>query len=497
MLNFATVLKLYRLEWILDGFFRCDCSVLKICPHCSHETESPDASLLLQVKFKEGASLENILHNVTFGVDKIPNRLCEACSSHSDTDSVCQLVLGPDILVINLARFTDGSVSESRKTNALIPFDEELDLSPFTKGNFSLKYRLLSVVQHRGAREQGHYITIARAPSGPWMKLDDMVASPATGTDPFGQRPGDDEGDEVPFTPYVLFWAKVDQKEITELPTKEHTAATSADVDDELQSVQITTNGVLQAPSKTHFVEKSKLAEPKQHHQKDKNEDGLRSLQISINGIQQPPSAKHSVKRSFSAILSQQDVEEIYTHISKIFLASEMREMGEGQKNELEKAKTLSVNGEVEDGGEKRESPGKKDGKGSEKDEDEEKDRDEKQEKHEDEEEKEGEQQQQDEREQGEHEGKQQQQEKHEKKIQTGEESHDKVSWNNSTPIPKLDNLSKTHKSPKKSKSSQNTKPKGDPEEQTPSHGEASKNLEPKMVQVGKKRRKKKKKKKY
>ena len=501
MLIFATVLKLYRLEWVLDGFFRCDCSFLKLCPDCSHETESPDASLLLQVKFEEGAPLEDILHNVTFGVDKIPNRLCEACSSHSDTDGVCQLVLGPDILVIHLARFTNMSGSGCSKNNAVIPFNEELDLSRSTKGKFLLKYRLLSVVQHRGTRDQGHYITIARAPSGPWMKLDDMVASPATGTDPFDQRDGD-EGDEVPFTPYVLFWAKVDQNEMTELPVKEQTAATSADVDDELQPVQITINGVLQAPSKTHFVEKSKLAKPKQHHQKDENEDGLRSLQISINGIQQPPSAKHSVKKSFSAILSQQDLEEIYTHMSKILTALEMREMGEGQKNELEKAKTLSVNGKVKDGGGKKESPGKKDGKDGKEDEDEEGDRDEKQEKHEDEEEKKGEQQQQDEQEQGEQEGKQQQQqqEKHEEKNQTGKEGHEKVSWNkrqrpddHSTIDPKLDKFPRRQTSPNKSRSSPNTKPKGDSEVQTPSDGETSKNLKPKRALVGKKRRKKKK----
>ena len=495
------MLKLYRLETVLNGFFRCDCSFLKVCPHCSHETESLDASLLLQVKFKEAAPLENILHDVTFGVDKIPDRLCEACSSHSDTDGVCQLVLEPDILVIHLARFTNMSGSGFRKNNAVIPFNEVLDLSPFTKGKFLLKYRLLSVVQHWGTREQGHYITIARTPSGPWMKLDDKVASPATGTDPFGQRDGDDEGDEGPFTPYVLFWAKVDQNEITEPPTKVHRASTTADVDDELQPVQININGVPQPPSKAHFVGKSKLAKPKQQHQEDEDEDGLRSLQTSINGIQQLPSAKHSIKKSFSAILSQQGVEEIYTHMSKICLASEMSEMGEGQKNELEKAKTLSVNGEVEGGGKKKEYPGK-DGKDGKEDEDEEGDGDEKQQKHEDEEEKEGEQQQQDEQRQGKQEGEhQQEQEKHGEKNQTGEESHEKVSWNKRqrpddprTPDPKLDKFPRRQKSPNKSKSSQNTKPKGGSEEQTPSDDNASKNLKPKRAQVGKKGRKKKKK---
>ena len=418
---------------------------------------------MLQVKFNNRASLEEILRHVTFGHDTIPNRLCEACSSYSDTDCICQLVLEPDILVLHLARFTNMSGSVYKKNNAVIPFNEELDLSPFTKGKLSLKYRLLSVVQHRGAREQGHYITIARAPSGPWMKLDDEVASPAAGTDPFGQQDEDDEG---PLTPYVLFWAKVDQNEIKEPPTKTHVDTTSADIDDELQPVKITINS----------VEKSKLAKPKQHHRKDDNEDGLCSLQISINGIQQPPSAKHPAKKSFSTILSQQDVEEIYTHMSKNLLASEMREMGEVQKTELEKVETLRVNGEVEEGGRKKESQGQKDGKDGKEDEDEEGDREEKQEKHEDEEEKEGEQQ-------------QQQEKKHEKVSCNKRQKPD----DHITPDPKLDNFPNRQKSPNKINSSQDTKPKGDSEEQTPSDDEASKTLVPKRAQAEKKRRKKKK----
>ncbi|KAM0801123.1 hypothetical protein BDR22DRAFT_849133 [Usnea florida] len=326
------------------------------------------------------------------------------------------------------------------------------------------------------------------------MKLDDKDASPAAGTDPFGQRDRDDEGDEGPFTPYVLFWAKVDQNEMMEPPTKVHMTTTNADLNDELQPVPFTINGVLQPPPKVHSARKSKLAKPKHHHHKDENEDGLCSLQISINGIQQPLSAIHSVKRSFSAILSQQDVEEIYTHMSRILLSSEMRDMGEEQKSELENFKTLSVNGEIENGGQKKESPGKKDGKDGKKDEDGEGDRDEKQEKHENGEEKEGEQQQQDEPGRRKQEGEQQQREKHKEK------KHEKVSCNkqqrpddHSTPDPNVDNLQKRQKSPKKSISSQNTKPKGDSKEQTPSDDEASKNSEPKRAQAEKKRRKKKK----
>ena len=111
----APMLTLYRLELVLDGLFGCAYHCLKSCPCCKHETKSPDSSLLLQVKFENGAPLKKILRDVTFGLDTIPTRLCEECSSYSDTGSVYRLVSGPDILVIHLARFTDGSDSEFAK----------------------------------------------------------------------------------------------------------------------------------------------------------------------------------------------------------------------------------------------------------------------------------------------------------------------------------------------------------------------------------------------
>ena len=406
-----------------------------------------------------------------------------------------------------------GATLNLQKNNAVISFHEELDLSPFTVGSFFLKYRLLSVVQHRGTKAKGHYITLARAPSGAWMKLDDNNASLATGIDPFCPQDEDDEDGEGPFTPYVLFWAKVDEIEITEPPIEVHKASTNAGDDDELQPVQIPINGVLPPPSKTYFVKKSKLAKPKQQNKKDEDEERLRPLQTSINGIEQPPSEKYSVKKSFSAILNQQDVEEIYKNISKILLASETREkdkrqeMSGGKKNELEKAKSSSVKGEVEESGKKKESPGTKDGKDGKGDEDEEGDKDEKEEQHEGEEGKKEEQQQQQQQQQDEQEqeeqGEQQQQEKHEEKTQTEEKESEKVSSNkqqrpnhHSTSKPANDKFSNRQKSPNNSTSSQYPRKGGDSEQQTSSNGEASKNVEPKRAQVGKKRRKKKKKKK-
>lgn len=71
---------------------------------------------------------------------------------HSSTRSVAQLFPGPDILVTALVRFANWDEFPSGKNKAVIPSDEELNLSPYTREIFALQYRLLSVVQHRGTR---------------------------------------------------------------------------------------------------------------------------------------------------------------------------------------------------------------------------------------------------------------------------------------------------------------------------------------------------------
>lgn len=74
---------------------------------------------------------------------------------HSSTRNVAQLFPGPRILVTHLVRFASWGESrsgEKMKGRAVIPFNEELNLSPYTRENFALQYRLLSVVQHRGTR---------------------------------------------------------------------------------------------------------------------------------------------------------------------------------------------------------------------------------------------------------------------------------------------------------------------------------------------------------
>lgn len=104
------------------------------------------------------------------------NRVCEVCYRYMDTPNVPQLVTGPDILVIQLVRFNNWDRSGSGTKQGYHSFNEELDLSPYTRGNFPLKYRLLSVVQHRGTRAHGHYISIAKGPIRRMEKFERWIS---------------------------------------------------------------------------------------------------------------------------------------------------------------------------------------------------------------------------------------------------------------------------------------------------------------------------------
>lgn len=260
----ASVLKIASMTGpAIDRLFQFDFTHIRLCPNCKNRNRVPGSQNLLQVAFEGGAPLEEILRRITFGWGFYPTVDCSVCHGNMDQPTILRLVTGPKILVMQLVRFTDWNASESKKNNAVIPFNEDIDLSPYTDGNFALRYRLLSVVQHHGTVKKGHFINLAKERNGGWTKLNDDRATRATRTDPFCPRA------KNAFTPYLLFWGRVDEDVVTEPPTSDETAVEDEDAgddDDKKQPVQISINGVLQPPSEKHFIKNSLLPQLKQPH---------------------------------------------------------------------------------------------------------------------------------------------------------------------------------------------------------------------------------------
>lgn len=98
---------------------------------------------------------------------------CPRCARLVDARKQLRLHRSPPILVLQLKRFGFQS-SSGGKIGRRIGYEEFLDLSPYTSGGKSERYRLYGVLVHQGASEHGgHYYCHVRAPSGVWHTFDD------------------------------------------------------------------------------------------------------------------------------------------------------------------------------------------------------------------------------------------------------------------------------------------------------------------------------------
>ena len=78
-----------------------------------------------------------------------------------------------------------------------------------------LFYRLQAVVHHRGSLNFGHYIADAKGPHGLWERMDDTNVSPSTvekALDPSPQRRKDGYAFQDPWTPYLLFYVRCEDR---------------------------------------------------------------------------------------------------------------------------------------------------------------------------------------------------------------------------------------------------------------------------------------------
>ena len=145
---------------------------------------------------------------------------CDSCNRYSEATQSSRLTAVPDILEIELLRFSQLRPGIYKKNSKTVSFDQDLDLTAFSETNITLQFRLLSVVQHLGSYDTGHYRCIAKSPDGTWEDIDDSTVSKAhidTALDPSGN-----------WTPYTLFYARVDVSGASESEKPPHFSNTSA-----------------------------------------------------------------------------------------------------------------------------------------------------------------------------------------------------------------------------------------------------------------------------
>ena len=170
-----------------------------VCPNCNDSSQRFNPQKHLFVYIEGAATLQKLLRTNTFADDFVTGRECDNCGTISDTTKTWRLTNAPDILVIQLVRFT----KSGSKNTAKVGLGKYLDLSPFIINKTLAKYRLASLIDHRGSQVSGHYVCVALNEKGKWKKMDDNTV-----TDVESFRGAIDlRGD---WTSYLLFYHRIE-----------------------------------------------------------------------------------------------------------------------------------------------------------------------------------------------------------------------------------------------------------------------------------------------
>lgn len=141
------------------------------CDTCSHTTYKYepfiDIGLCLKDKF---CTLYDLLDEY-FKKQKV-KMVCEGdCKRTVSFSKRVKLIKLPKYIIINLKRFTN----KLQKINTTVAFSSELDMSKYSVAleNSSLEYSLVSVINHTGTLDSGHYSTFNRTYDGEWVNVND------------------------------------------------------------------------------------------------------------------------------------------------------------------------------------------------------------------------------------------------------------------------------------------------------------------------------------
>ncbi|XP_047063826.1 probable ubiquitin carboxyl-terminal hydrolase 16 [Lolium rigidum] len=166
------------------------------CGHCS-ETFEPFLDLSLEIDQVDDliVALESFTKVEQIG--DLENKLtCERCNVEVCKDKRLMLDKAPDVLTLQLKRFTtlDSSVE---KIDKHVSYPSELDLKPFHSNpetehilmfclysqlHQELKYDLYGVVEHSGLPNFGHYVCAIRSSPSSWHLMDDSHVNSITET---------------------------------------------------------------------------------------------------------------------------------------------------------------------------------------------------------------------------------------------------------------------------------------------------------------------------
>jgi ubiquitin carboxyl-terminal hydrolase 4/11/15 len=111
---------------------------------------------------------------------------CAQCRTHVRAKKESEIWSVPEILIIQLKRFSRGEFGQS-KIDATVDFPDVLDMAPYVVGSGSpgsIRYDLYAVSEHSGGLSGGHYTAHALVRSGnekgEWYHFNDSSVTKAS-----------------------------------------------------------------------------------------------------------------------------------------------------------------------------------------------------------------------------------------------------------------------------------------------------------------------------
>ena len=113
----------------------------------------------------------------TSSLDGENQRFCAACGGNQDATSEVKLVKPPQVLIVQLQRFTQVGVGNFIKNSMKVSCDSDISLvekiaEPHTRHS----YRLISAIDHSGTYSNGHYTCfVLDKASNQWFWCNDSI----------------------------------------------------------------------------------------------------------------------------------------------------------------------------------------------------------------------------------------------------------------------------------------------------------------------------------
>ncbi|KAJ1927722.1 hypothetical protein IWQ60_002694 [Tieghemiomyces parasiticus] len=158
------------------------------CGQCQHDSNTFDPFLDLSLEVRHCSSVERALQTFTkpeslSGANKYK---CEKCNMLVDARKQMTVYQTPEVLTVQLKRFSFGHSMFDGKINKHVDYPESLDLAPFISpsrraAETHTRYALYGVLVHSGGScHSGHYYCYVKSPAGIWFRMDDSSVSQAS-----------------------------------------------------------------------------------------------------------------------------------------------------------------------------------------------------------------------------------------------------------------------------------------------------------------------------